>query len=82
MYTLPSQIGEAVITKMTEKFRRKADSNSDDVQKVMYYIYPKAESRIAVKYHFKENRVTYSSREFYKDGYTFLIYFLLLLFLF
>ena len=69
IYTLPSLIGEAVITKMTEKFRPQHTSASlKDIAKVTYHILPKNDSRIAVRNHFKTDRVTFASREFRKDG--------------
>ena len=68
LYTVNSRLGEMVIVKMCEKFRIDARSTEEQVSRVTYHILPKGESRASVQFHYKSGRITYSDREYRKDG--------------
>ncbi len=66
-YTLPGgQLGELVILKMTEKFRRNNSIPAEeDVSKRTYYL---LEGKIRCIYHFAEGHITSASRTYYKQA--------------
>lgn len=66
-YTLPGgQLGELVIHKMTEKFRRNHNiAAEEDVCKRTYYL---SEQKIRCIYHFAEGHITSASRTYHKNG--------------
>jgi hypothetical protein len=65
--TLPGgQLGELVIHKMTEKFRRNNSVPAEeDVSKRTYYL---SEGKIRCIYHFAEGHITSASRTYYKQA--------------
>jgi hypothetical protein len=65
-YVLPSgQLGDLLVTKMNERFDRNPSVNADDdVQERTYHL---ADQRCVCVYHYGENNIRCSTREYYKD---------------
>ncbi len=68
-YTMPcGQLGDLLVTRMKQKFNRNFDVDADDdVADRTFYVEDPAEQRCVCVYHYGENNIRCSTREYFKD---------------
>ena len=67
-YTMPcGQLGDLLVTRMKQKFNRNFDVDDDDVADRTFYVEDPAEQRCVCVYHYGENNIRCSTREYFKD---------------
>jgi hypothetical protein len=68
-YNLPSgQLGDLVVTRMKQKFDRNPEMNADDdVANRTFYVEDPKDQRCVCVYHYGDNNIRCSTREYYKD---------------